>query len=1349
MSSHHDDDLPNLWPPVNLQITEDVTLKHYDVFISFSGRGTMKGIANAIQETIRSSYETKSTSPSVFNEDIQFHIQDTVAKAVHGTHSGLAVLLINQRYVIRRWPVAEARVLAAMWLSKRITLIPVVVLPVNIPKDAESLWKQFVQAMNLKPAYADRLEEYKYLTLMAPNCNIDFEQEPVPINELQLPLQDDYEELKQVLLGELDRRAWTILGSSRENALFDMLNAVSDVNEIMDQSMLPQQLGLGDANMLSRRNMLLVAYSKGTITETNIDKLETICNHNRSMKGMLKQYKRKYLELRLEKPGDRFLDENRTAENDSLGGSFASVALEESSPRGNLRAIFANQKRAESALLPNQSAASFSGSFRKSVGSGSSIRSSQQSVRYTLNASDNVHSINDIQFDRNMSSWSGLGSTTSSLSTYSSPATKHGLYEMLNDQVRVSRSAAVGRVQDMVEKFGMCYVYGRSGAGKSVVVDSVVKDMNPKRRPWIAEFGDLSKEHSWNDFAKSFASTWDQEAKNDENLPRLSATALPNVKSFCTFINKHLDVLILDNLQRVESSGLAKDLRTMVMEKRDKQGCRLLLISQNPPVGAFPNETECSVNIEGLGSEDTVQLFRILRRKNPLPDEQRCLEQARKSVGGHISLLRHIISQDGFLDRLAKDSKYTRQLPTISLDLLYDNMYWPEISADSIRVFLMHVAFIRLRFPMRFFLSLASDLDIKQYVVEVLLSWSWLNIIDKDSEGKILSYEDQLVYVNDFEREFLVARSSGSNAGFHATLARVLLAHFDPSTIFDFDTLTPSENPFFPDSERDTAERLLQTGFVDRLPGVTHFFALRELTFHLLSSCIGDSPRTQQQVLESAIQASHYFLLLDWLLYQYGHRVESRKMSEYLEQALEGRPDLLHAQVWLRPIRVLVDQGEVDAAQEKLKTEITRRFPKQELAPTLVLAIQMELEARILTLRARHDEAFSRHVESIHVFRKADNPKGESTAFIHSARSAHKLDRRSAAYEAAPVLALEAARLCQTPNFTNPRYAWENLLSASEMHWELGHDRRARRCILQSLHHMDLYLGRQADVETGLRERSIETARKIFDGREGSLVFDCDGVLVDTERIKFNAWQSVTRKRNIQLSHRMYYSKLVGLPVVEVVKRLQEVAEKTIGGDANSWKDVSAVRAEFTEKFNEFRALEKKDKESLLRFSQAHVINAFNKARLAKNSWWPGLRLAVVSLEDEDLLLDNLQIADIEKREDFRIQCDEDPYSQLVNDLPGPCLVVEDSAVGAQMARESGMDVILISGTPLIDGIPHLQHFELRYENGAGPYAFLAYLAGVVDRDEAFVQFPLVALTPEEKTTINCLLEDSTEKGNA
>lgn len=300
-------ELPNLWPPVNLQITDGITLKHYDVFISFSGRGTMKGIANAVQETIHSSYETKSTSPSVFNEDIQLDVKDTIAKAMHGTHSGVAVVLINQRYPTRRWPVAEARVLVAMWLSKRITLIPVVVLPaVDNPKDAQSLWKQFVQAMNLKPVYSNRLEECKYHTLMAPNCNSDSDLEPVPINELKLPHLEDYEELKQVLIGELDRRAATILGSSRENALLNVLNAVGEVNEVMDRSMVPQQLGLGDASALARKNMLMAAYNKKTITATNIDKLEKICNHNLSLKAMIKQYKNKISRGPIGKPRGSF-----------------------------------------------------------------------------------------------------------------------------------------------------------------------------------------------------------------------------------------------------------------------------------------------------------------------------------------------------------------------------------------------------------------------------------------------------------------------------------------------------------------------------------------------------------------------------------------------------------------------------------------------------------------------------------------------------------------------------------------------------------------------------------------------------------------------------------------------------------------------------------------------------------------------------------------------------------------------------------------------------------------------------------------------------------------------------------
>jgi len=209
----------NLWPRSASFLFKNEELSYYDVFLSFSGRGTMKGVANAIEETIYTHYQTaKSSAPSVFNEDITQNIEDTVAKAIHSTHSGVAVLLINKRYLTRRWPIAEARVLAAMCLSGRIILMPVVVQETYEPAEAKRLWTRFVEVLRLTPDLSERLENHKYFVLVAPHCNDDAEQETIPVESLNV--QDGYVELKDQLLATLKKKKGPILGSSRQDSFY-------------------------------------------------------------------------------------------------------------------------------------------------------------------------------------------------------------------------------------------------------------------------------------------------------------------------------------------------------------------------------------------------------------------------------------------------------------------------------------------------------------------------------------------------------------------------------------------------------------------------------------------------------------------------------------------------------------------------------------------------------------------------------------------------------------------------------------------------------------------------------------------------------------------------------------------------------------------------------------------------------------------------------------------------------------------------------------------------------------------------------------------------------------------------
>lgn len=287
----------DLWPPQALQLNPNDKLNHYDVFVSFAGRGTMKGLANAFETTLQQTHALPRVS--VFNEDIQQRIDTEIKKGLHATHNGVGVLLLNKAYVAKKWPMSEARVLVAMYLAGKISLVPVIVLPKYDDKAADDIfYNEFVKSLGLKPEFINKVESLKYHKLEAPQCATsgDAEADAIPVERL---------EMDAVRFGEIAREVSDIvrsnvshpeiLGRSREETFFNMIDKISKDDRVMRNPTLNMRLGVPIS--VPKDAVFANALEKKTITQTNVGKLESLCDSHDELNTMLKQYKKKFLNL--------------------------------------------------------------------------------------------------------------------------------------------------------------------------------------------------------------------------------------------------------------------------------------------------------------------------------------------------------------------------------------------------------------------------------------------------------------------------------------------------------------------------------------------------------------------------------------------------------------------------------------------------------------------------------------------------------------------------------------------------------------------------------------------------------------------------------------------------------------------------------------------------------------------------------------------------------------------------------------------------------------------------------------------------------------------------------------------
>lgn len=194
-----------------------------------------------------------------------------------------------------------------------------------------------------------------------------------------------------------------------------------------------------------------------------------------------------------------------------------------------------------------------------------------------------------------------------------------------------------------------------------------------------------------------------------------------------------------------------------------------------------------------------------------------------------------------------------------------------------------------------------------------------------------------------------------------------------------------------------------------------------------------------------------------------------------------------------------------------------------------------------------------------------------------------------------------------------------------------------------------------------------------------AMIFDFDGVVVDSEPIHLTAFQQVLRNAQMELTREDYYNKYLGFDDHDCIETVMQDQ-----GRAVSQERISAMIAEKTVLVQQF-----------MRESVRPLEGAVELLRAAYEA---GVPLAVCSgaLRAEiELACDSVGVRDF-----FRIivsaedvahgKPDPQGYHlalarlQRVTDLalePGRCLVVEDSPAGIDAARAAEMNVLAVTSS--------------------------------------------------------------------
>jgi beta-phosphoglucomutase len=192
-----------------------------------------------------------------------------------------------------------------------------------------------------------------------------------------------------------------------------------------------------------------------------------------------------------------------------------------------------------------------------------------------------------------------------------------------------------------------------------------------------------------------------------------------------------------------------------------------------------------------------------------------------------------------------------------------------------------------------------------------------------------------------------------------------------------------------------------------------------------------------------------------------------------------------------------------------------------------------------------------------------------------------------------------------------------------------------------------------------------------------AVIFDCDGVLVDTEYLKFLAWQEALASVNIDFSIEEYMP-LIGHSSKNILLMLKKLKVMDIPEAVIELKNIK------------YHTLQKQGVPPI------HEMITFAK-RLSEEKKSLGIKVGLASSAPKEEILQNLQQVGLENAFDVIISGSDDldsyvdkegknkpkPYiyieaAKQLNIPPSKCLVFEDTTAGIEAAAAAGMVVIAV-----------------------------------------------------------------------
>lgn len=182
---------------------------------------------------------------------------------------------------------------------------------------------------------------------------------------------------------------------------------------------------------------------------------------------------------------------------------------------------------------------------------------------------------------------------------------------------------------------------------------------------------------------------------------------------------------------------------------------------------------------------------------------------------------------------------------------------------------------------------------------------------------------------------------------------------------------------------------------------------------------------------------------------------------------------------------------------------------------------------------------------------------------------------------------------------------------------------------------------------------------------ERAIVFDCDGVLIDSEGLAWQAWREVLAVHGYRPS--------------------DNEIQNLLGRSADEIHNYFSSKVTISDKSEMKAALET----TMMRLFDQHLKRFEDAVSLAIASKARGMRMAVASSSDHDRVVRSLNIVGIPELFDVIVGGDDvkrgkpspDVYVEAARRLgvdAGNCLAVEDSAVGVAAAVAAGMFVVAV-----------------------------------------------------------------------